>query len=75
MTRSTLRTEVREAGGFYQWWNRKLVRLAGPAQVGPYETPPPPVAQVCPVCNAPLAEHEIDRSGARTFMRCPEPTA
>ncbi|MWB97758.1 hypothetical protein [Agromyces seonyuensis] len=72
MTRRDLRSEVRDAGGFYHWWNRWLVRFAGPPQVGPYETtPPPPVAQVCPVCGAPLAAHEIDRTGARTFMRCP----
>ena len=37
-----LRTRVREAGGWYAWINAKLIRLAGPAAVGPYETTPPP---------------------------------
>ncbi|UJP10785.1 hypothetical protein L2X99_03840 [Microbacterium sp. KUDC0406] len=37
-----LRTRIKEAGGLYSWFNSRLIRLAGPASVGPYEATPRP---------------------------------
>ena len=34
--RRPLRERVRDAGGWYAWFNTKLIRMAGPAAVGPY---------------------------------------
>ncbi len=75
-SRPPLRTRIREAGGLYAWVNTNLVRLAGPASVGPYEKTPPPTPaeraeRACPLCGAPMTEHEIDRSGPRTLVHCP----
>ncbi len=74
--RPPLRTRIREAGGLYAWLNRSLVKAAGPASVGPYETAPPPTAseraqRPCPLCGHPMTAHEIDRSGPKPLMRCP----
>lgn len=74
--RVPLRTRIREAGGLYRWFNKNLIRLAGPAAVGPYETAPPPTAsqraeRACPLCGMPMAAHEIDRTGPKTLMHCP----
>jgi len=71
-----LRERVREAGGWYLWFNTKLIRLAGPAAVGPYETTPPPTAaeraeRACPLCGAPITQHTFDRSGPKPLMHCP----
>lgn len=71
-----LRTRIRAAGGLYSWINSNLIRFAGPASVGPYEKTPPPSAaeragRACPICGAPMTEHEIDRSGPRTIVHCP----
>src|SRR4051794_29299632 len=65
--RVPLRPRIREAGGLYRWFNKTLIRLAGPAAVGPYEATPPPTAaqraeRACPLCGHPMTEHEIDRS-------------
>ena len=54
----------------------KLIRLAGPAAVGPYETTPPPSAaeraeRACPLCGAPITQHTFDRSGPKPLMTCP----
>lgn len=74
--RPSLRTRIREAGGLYAWFNSWLVRFAGPASVGPYESTPPPSAaeraeRGCPLCGHPMNEHEIDRSGPKPLMHCP----
>ncbi len=74
--RVPLRVRIREAGGLYRWFNTNLIRLAGPAAVGPYEsTPPPTEAQraerACPLCGHPMNEHQIDRSGPKPLMHCP----
>jgi hypothetical protein len=71
-----LRQRVRDAGGWYQWINATLIRAAGPAAVGPYDTAPPPSAaqraeRACPLCGAPVAQHVFDRSGAKPLMHCP----
>ena len=73
---ATLRERVREAGGWYSWFNTKLIRLAGPAAVGPYETTPPPsvaerAERACPLCGNPMTEHTFDRSGPKPLMHCP----
>ena len=74
--RPPLRTRIREAGGLYAWVNSNLIRLAGPAAVGPYEKTPPPSAteratRACPLCGAPMTEHEIDRAGPKPLIHCP----
>lgn len=74
--RRPLRERVREAGGWYSFVNASLIRAAGPAAVGPYETTPPPSAaeraeRACPLCGAPIAQHTFDRSGPKPLMHCP----
>jgi hypothetical protein len=74
--RRPLRERVREAGGWYAFVNSRLIRAAGPAAVGPYETTPPPSAaqraeQACPLCGAPISRHTFDRSGPKPLMHCP----
>lgn len=74
--RMPLRQRVREAGGWYAWANANLIRLAGPAAVGPYETAPPPSSEerserACPLCGNPMSAHTFDRSGPKPLMHCP----
>ncbi len=74
--RMPLRKRVRDAGGWYAWINAKLIRMAGPAAVGPYETTPPPsvaerAERACPLCGAPMTAHTFDRSGPKPLMHCP----
>lgn len=74
--RAPLRSRIREAGGLYAWVNANLIRLAGPASVGPYEKTPAPTAteraeRACPLCGAAMSAHEIDRSGPKTLVHCP----
>ena len=67
------RERVRDAGGWYTWINAKLIRAAGPASVGPYETTPEPVrtGRPCPLCGAPMSQHTFDRTGVKPIMYCP----
>jgi hypothetical protein len=71
--RPPLRERVRAAGGLYSWFNRNLVRLAGPAAVGPYDKTPEPVRteRPCPLCGAPMSQHTFDRTGPKPLMFCP----
>jgi hypothetical protein len=71
--RKPRRERVREAGGWYQYLNAKLIRVAGPAAVGPYETTPEPERneRPCPLCGRPMTEHTFDRSGPKPLMHCP----
>jgi hypothetical protein len=74
--RRPLRERVREAGGWYAFINANLIRAAGPAAVGPYETTPPPSAaeraeRACPLCGKPISQHTFDRSGPKPLMHCP----
>ncbi|NYE20251.1 hypothetical protein BJ991_002279 [Microbacterium immunditiarum] len=68
-----LRERVREAGGWYAWINSRLIRVAGPASVGPYDTTPEPshTHSPCPLCGALMAQHTFDRSGPKPRMHCP----
>lgn len=71
-----LRARVRAAGGWYAWLNTRLIRLAGPAAVGPYETTPAPTVaeraeRACPLCGRPMSAHTFDRSGPKPLMHCP----
>ncbi|MEV8268102.1 hypothetical protein [Microbacterium sp. NPDC076911] len=73
---ASLRERVRAAGGLYAWINASLIRVGGPASVGPYEkTPPPSSAQraerPCPLCGAPITAHTFDRSREKPLMLCP----
>jgi len=74
--RPRLRDRVREAGGWYAWINANLIKAAGPAAVGPYESTPPPSAteraeRACPLCGNPMNTHTIDRRGDKPLLRCP----
>lgn len=74
--RMPLRQRVREAGGWYAWANANLIRVAGPASVGPYESTPAPSSaeraeRSCPLCGNPMSEHTFDRSGPKPLMHCP----
>ncbi|MGP3534955.1 hypothetical protein ACTU3I_09195 [Microbacterium sp. RD1] len=68
-----LRDRVRAAGGWYAYLNARLIRVAGPASVGPYETTPEPsrADRPCPLCGAAMSEHTFDRSGPKPLMHCP----
>lgn len=68
-----LRERVRDAGGWYAYLNSRLIRLAGPASVGPYDTEPEPVRteRACPLCGQPMSQHAFDRSGPKPLMTCP----
>lgn len=68
-----LRQRIRDAGGLYAWFNSSLIRVAGPASVGPYETTPEPVRteRPCPLCGAAMSQHTFDRSGPKPLMHCP----
>ena len=74
--RPPLRERVRAAGGWYAWINATLIRAAGPASVGPYETTPAPTSaeraeRACPLCGAAMTAHTFDRSGPKPIMHCP----
>ena len=71
--RPPLRTRVREAGGWYAYVNARLIRAAGPASVGPYDTEPEPVRteRACPLCGHPMSAHTVDRSGPKPLLHCP----
>ena len=65
-----------EGGGFFNRLNRRLFPYLGPPPLGPYDQPEPAPASVraCPLCGAPMSEHEFDRSGEQTRatrMYCP----
>ena len=69
-----LRERVREAGGWYTWFNTNLIRVAGPPQVSPLE--PGPSAEeraerACPLSHQPMNRHTFDRSGDKPLMHCP----
>ena len=71
-----LRERVRDAGGWYAWINASLIRAAGPASVGPYETTAPPTAEeraekACPLCGQPMSAHTFERGGPKPLMHCP----
>lgn len=71
--RPPLRQRVRDAGGWYTYLNTRLIRLAGPASVGPYDSEPEPVRaeRACPLCDRAMSEHTFDRSGPKPLMHCP----
>jgi hypothetical protein len=77
MTAKKRRPTIKEAGGITAWLNGRLLPFLGPPPLGPYDDEVPvaerPVAR-CPLCGAPMTEHDIDRSGERTQLRCPLPT-
>lgn len=71
--RPPLRQRVRAAGGWYAYLNSGLIRVAGPASVGPYDTEPEPErgTHACPLCGRPMTAHTFDRSGPKPLMHCP----
>ena len=63
------------SGALTAWLNRRLFPILGPPPVGPSGSDlraagPVPV-RGCPVCDQPMEQHEIDRSGERTRLHCP----
>ncbi|MBB2967495.1 hypothetical protein [Leifsonia aquatica] len=69
------------AGGFARWyarWNEKLIRVAGPAQLGAGHPEGPDrrsPAAPCPMCGRPMTEHTVLRPGGQrdaTRLVCPE---
>lgn len=71
--RPPLRQRVRDAGGWYTYLNTRLIRLAGPASVGPYESEPEPARaeRACPLCGHAMSQHTFDRSSPKPLMHCP----
>lgn len=71
--RPRLRARVAAAGGWYRYLNANLIRIAGPASVGPYDTEPEPdrAERACPLCGAPMSAHAFDRTGPKPLMHCP----
>lgn len=60
--------------GFWNHVNKVVYRLAGPAQVGSgrHEAPyVPPADPACPLCDRPMRDHVIDRTGHKTQLYCP----
>jgi hypothetical protein len=58
--------------GFIDRLNARLLPYIGPPPLGPYdEAPAPAKPPACPLCGAPMSEHDIDRSGERTQLHCP----
>ena len=52
-------------------WHRFMLSMMGPAQVGPYDAAAPARdLTACDRCGTPWAEHEIVRSGSRSYPRC-----
>jgi len=53
--------------------NQRLRPYLGAPPLGPYddEPAPEPMTRLCPLCGKPMPDHVIDRSGARTQVRCP----
>ncbi len=63
-------TQLRTEGGR---WNRFLMSIMGPAQVGPYDTAEPvPDTSACDKCSTPWREHEVVHEGSYSYPRCPE---
>jgi hypothetical protein len=65
-----------EGGGFFNRLNRRLFPYLGPPPLGPYDqpTPAPASGRACPLCGAPMSDHEFDRSGGAnrpTKIYCP----
>lgn len=70
---AAMRERAREAGGWYQYLNARLISVAGPASVGPYDDEPAPAStgSSCPICAKPMSQHTFDRAGAKPRMFCP----
>jgi len=74
MTRPTRGERTGNPGyaGFIERLNARLLPYLGPPPLGPYnEEPAPARPAACPLCGAPMSEHDIDRSGERTQLHCP----
>lgn len=57
------------------WLDAKLKPTLGPPPIGPYEDvegrPEGTAADACPLCEHPMAEHQIDRSQPNAVLICP----
>jgi hypothetical protein len=70
-------------GRFASWyssWNEKLIRIAGPAQLGAGHPEAPEqrsAGAACPMCGRPMTEHQVLRPGGQrdaTRLVCPAPS-
>lgn len=62
----------RSFAGLLNRMHSRLLPYLGPPPLGPYDEEPPPTRPAaCPLCGAPMSEHEIDRSFERTQLHCP----
>ena len=53
-------------------WHRFMLSIMGPAQVGPYTTTAPaPDTSACAKCGTPWNDHDVVRTGTRSYSRCP----
>jgi hypothetical protein len=70
-------TRSKSERSLYQRFNDRLFPWLGPPPLGPYDQPEPPAVatRACPLCGAAMSEHEVDRSGERTQLYCPTPSA
>jgi hypothetical protein len=66
--------------GWYVRWNEKLIRIAGPAQLGAGYAEAPDrrsAGAPCPMCGRPMTEHDVLRPGGQreaTRLVCPAST-
>lgn len=60
--RKPLGQRIRDAGGFYRWFNAALIRIAGPADVGVRPLP------LCRNCNTNVRAHR----GTGVNLQCPD---
>jgi hypothetical protein len=57
------------------WWDRFLLSLMGPPQLGENRAPegyrPDPAAELCGKCSARWDRHDRVYSGTFSYLRCP----
>ncbi|MEA9986135.1 MULTISPECIES: hypothetical protein [Subtercola] len=76
-TKRPRKVTLKEAGGVGNWLNARLFPYLGPPPLGtvdqrePAERAAEALTRACPLCGAPMSEHEVDRSGERTQLYCP----
>ena len=72
-------TAKRGSAGGRGRFERFLFSFMGPPQLGDVNAPssyvPDPAAALCRKCDQPWDDHEVVRTGQRTYARCPEQPA
>jgi hypothetical protein len=63
--------------GWYDRWNRTLIRKMGPSQLGaghPEGVDDRSIDRPCPICHAPLSQHWVERREGQirsSTLHCP----